>query len=546
MAQNSILTIVALQIPTNIRATVLANAISEVTQNNSCGLDAQNNAQHLVALYAMLEQTGSVQYDLLKLTRSSIITFFVEHISSLVTDSSTFLSLSLAPGGHNSLDKIFDDLLASRIRKEALKYLHTTFNEWEIHQHQSLLTGGNVSEEFSEVDVSPPDILHCLRYFEILFGHDCRATSHPDSSLIISIFTLVLTHDVDIAKSATRTFISIRSEAESMQLGKALASSHEYTWLVVSHLLTSDYQSSNPRNLGLTLWCHLASASCSSECIGFWMKQCSYYRNLALVLGNGTSEQQKLALAIFRTSITRQPPQSQTEKHRLEEQKTQYARFATVFETIVLVSHFNQVENCLQELKDLYKSSALVDPLWITMLLQAVFDKRFPSKIQKLVADWALQEAPGLISKSGILGISFFQKSLLPWAATGALYILSIFKSPDLEIHCMHGDRVDRFIQNLLAHSSFSNHLTGEILTAILSFSSDQGSRISSYALAYVLRAIKVAVEENNLCLNEGLVGRLQDSLFIEKSLIILRAYISTLILRLQLYAKPLLVTTNM
>ncbi|OJD30707.1 putative methyltransferase tarbp1-like [Diplodia corticola] len=222
------------------------------------------------------------------------------------------------------------------------------------------------------------------------------------------------------------------------------------------------------------------------------MKQHQYWESLQLGLREGYSEQRKFCLHILTASVRMAMAEGE-DLHPYVSGATQpgfetnFTKYCTLFETIILGRYLNQIEECMPDLQTLaWKSS--IHPTWIITLLRASLRSGVQDGIRKLVGNRILQ---GLIpmpqaasdAYQGLLASAF-----LPWATQGFLFTASLRRNSH-HVRCEHAESLCSFISQLLDGCA-EGQSRQTFARVILSFIEERGQYFFPQALPYCLQGI--------------------------------------------------------
>lgn len=527
MAVGNILSTIVRQLPANNRASLLLNAVKDVVQQNSYAVD---DVQPLGDLYEVLEQDGSVQSEEVERCRQSLLYFFLCIIRSSSDNTTTLTSLSFVLQRVRSLEDALVSLLMFRLEREALQVSYFTLEGVISAENQALIDTWEGREKPYGFTMDFIDCPTILRYLEVSLCTEGEDRLPLNKASIFPLVVLVLSSEQNISTPAAQIVLSYIFQTNNSEHASYLINNAKFLWHIIRHTVTDPAQSSKQRNSGLAIWLRFASVKWFKEGMMSWLDQEDYYNIIAEYLADGTSEQQKVALATLRASILIKIPFAKAENDAIEQQVAQYTRFTTVYETVVLVGYLNQIEDCLKDLSALSTPNSTVHSSWIMTLLRAAFNLKFQNSVRKIVAGWVLRHAPSILSESGTSGVSFLRHSFLAWASTGALYASSTFKAADLSIHNRHGELVAGFIEEILERSVSQNDQASQMLKAILMYLKDQGKHISSYARVYILEGALRGIRTTNLCLDQAHIALLRDILSFDDFSVVARDYMIALI----------------
>lgn len=221
------------------------------------------------------------------------------------------------------------------------------------------------------------------------------------------------------------------------------------------------------------------------------LRQHQYWSFLQLGLYEGFSEQRKFCLHILRASI-RLATNEAEDLHPYLAGATQpgfesdFTRYCTLFETIILGRYINQVEECMPDLQNLaWKSN--VHHTWIITLLRASLRPGVQDGIRKLIGNRILQ---GLIPMSDSATDAYrgFLASFLPWVTQGYLFTGTLRRNKQ-HVRCEHGESLSSFLSQLLQNCP-QDDSRQTFARDILSFMHEKGQYFFQHALPYCLQGI--------------------------------------------------------
>ncbi|KAK7612080.1 hypothetical protein JOL62DRAFT_610976 [Phyllosticta paracitricarpa] len=151
-----------------------------------------------------------------------------------------------------------------------------------------------------------------------------------------------------------------------------------------------------------------------------------YWAFLQKGLVEGFSEQRKYCLFILRASVGFVQDRQQDVHEYVVGAKaptfeTDYTRYCTLFETMILGRYLNQVEACLPDLRALAWGSQ-IHPTWIVTLLSAALSTSVQDGIRKMIGNQILDELVPMPTSATPVFENFLVTSLLPWATQGWLF----------------------------------------------------------------------------------------------------------------------------
>lgn len=168
-----------------------------------------------------------------------------------------------------------------------------------------------------------------------------------------------------------------------------------------------------------------------------------------------------------------------------------YARYCTVYETVVLGRYLNQVQECEADMDFLSSDKSAVKPVWLYTLLTCALDQKMQDSNRKFIGSWVMDAVPRVDGTAEYL--NFLQDAFLPWATLGYLFTNTL-RREDGVLYCEHGNKLSSFIFKLLSNNP---DLLGPAVEAILaSISGRHGNRFAQ-AKVYLIDGIARAVQEN-------------------------------------------------
>ncbi|KAK8157388.1 hypothetical protein IWX90DRAFT_516610 [Phyllosticta citrichinensis] len=220
--------------------------------------------------------------------------------------------------------------------------------------------------------------------------------------------------------------------------------------------------------------------------------QDDYWAFLQRGLVEGFSEQRKYCLFILRASVGFAQDQQQDVHQYVSGAKTptfetDYTRYCTLFETIILGRYLNQVEACLPDLRALAWGSQ-VHPTWIITLLSASLSTSVQDGIRKMIGNQILDQLVPLPTSATPVFEDFVILSLLPWATQGWLFTGSMSRDRE-DVRCRHGELLSAYIRRLL-QSCKDEACCQKYARGILSFLHEKGKRLFQHAHSYCLQGI--------------------------------------------------------
>ncbi|KAF1957902.1 hypothetical protein CC80DRAFT_592376 [Byssothecium circinans] len=217
-----------------------------------------------------------------------------------------------------------------------------------------------------------------------------------------------------------------------------------------------------------------------------------YWATLRTGLVTGFADQRKYCLGILQQSLLLPKKNIDTIIMQMDVSKraeyiSQYDRFSTLFEILVLDRYANQVLACLPELSALLGPDTVISPNWTTALLSAALSSKIQDGIRKLVGNWYLGYiAGGYGSVEAYL--DFFVEGFLPWATQGNLFN-STLSSTRAITNCTHGEALANAVSRLVV-SMATTAKSKEAFRRILEYVLDTGGNIFSPSVPYLLEGL--------------------------------------------------------
>ena len=382
-----------------------------------------------------------------------------------------------------------------------------------VLEHFKTLGDPDITEVVFETNLEGnQDVAKCLDYLRVFYFQIPYVTDKYELERVCLLMALLKHPDIDIAMTTFRTLgaylplfdrhiqIADQSRASDLLFG------------AITDLLSVDSPNFDRRSFGLMAWLRLLKSTSLLPITISWTEIDRCYKKLQEILATGSHEQQKYAISILRHYIEHNPTSLGDGSEPLENIKTQYRRYALLFETLVLSGYLNQAEDCQNDFEALAVPESVLDPSWVLVLLQAIFSGRVLDSIKKIVVEWVLLHARTVVAKAGAQGVSFLHNTFIPWAASGGLYVASIYADETLAWHCYHGDRVSLFLeQTVNAAALEEREQASSIVERVLQYLEEHGSHVSCFARAFILKGVLAGVETSNLRLAEVHFNLLSD-----------------------------------
>lgn len=226
-----------------------------------------------------------------------------------------------------------------------------------------------------------------------------------------------------------------------------------------------------------------------------------YWSTLRTGLVNGFADQRRYCLGILHQSISLSDTDIDTPHMKLQIMKkpatlSQYDKFSTIFETIVLDRYANQVQASLPGMAVLFGSQSLISPSWTTALLSAALNPKVQDGIRKLVGNWYLEYITN-DSTSLAAHMDFFVEGFLPWVTQGSLFT-STLTSSRIATQCAHGTSLSNAMTRLVLAMPHDSKL----LTNTLAYILDTGGKIFAPAVLYLIEGILNGLKVRPMTLN--------------------------------------------
>ncbi|TKA65798.1 hypothetical protein B0A49_11615 [Cryomyces minteri] len=265
--------------------------------------------------------------------------------------------------------------------------------------------------------------------------------------------------------------------------------------------LSSVNSSQHYRSIAFNLWLRWTALPNGLRPTQSVLQDDRYWETLQSGLRTGASEQRKSCLHILRRSLSFVERDVITSHmvykvggldatNRRKVLESQYERYCTLFETIVLGRYLNQVEECLGDLNFLASSKSKVGRTWLWSLLTPAFSVHMQDSLRKFVGTWLMNANVHSDSEVDELP-EFLASSFLPWATQGHLFVSGIQKD-GRQIRCIHGEQVSAFVKRLLEVRQSDGRGVHELTypRTILTWIYDRGGALTPYAGAYLLEGL--------------------------------------------------------
>lgn len=230
------------------------------------------------------------------------------------------------------------------------------------------------------------------------------------------------------------------------------------------------------------LWQTIQSLSSSPVRARIWLKWISsldhddeilgilrdnlYWELILQALYDGSSDTRKHFLAILRKTISILRHNVETENLKVEvaidqeELQTHFAKYCTLFQTIIMDRYPNQVLQALPDLDRLMTSD--FNPIWIDTLIRAALRKDIQDGIRKIVGNWFMKIAAAnpKILRPNVL------ESFYEWT-TQHSFFLSSARKRRRSVFSRHGDKLSMFYEQLLLNLGSTDDYSLTIISAV-------------------------------------------------------------------------------
>ncbi|GAB7351113.1 hypothetical protein MBLNU459_g1575t1 [Dothideomycetes sp. NU459] len=337
--------------------------------------------------------------------------------------------------------------------------------------------------------------------------------SEISSILFTTIFNFLTASNLEITAVARETsfaFLAAYKAGAITILNQRPNSDevHRELWQRI-HRLLEHGQHVLYRSTAYAIWLRWLDLPGLSESRQRAMQTDEYWKHIIAALAGGDTEQRKTCLHILRKSlaISRNDISTKDMKFTISQgqdslTQSQYGRFCTVYETIVIGRYLNQVEECIQDLDALASSQTNVQKSWLFALLEPALSNVTQDSIRKMLGNWIMSTDLN-VQNHGLEFGHLLEKSFLPWVTQGNLFTSSM-KGKTKNIRCEHGIRLASFVERLLILHSATEHTNARrsIVQAILTFLHNSKNRIIPYAVLYLLHGIVRGLQgEENPCM---------------------------------------------
>ena len=504
----------------------LLRHISESLHNESLPSEAKSDLARLLVSEASLQDWqdhGSATGDWPAAGLASLVTYTVRVIGGAGQDLLKLQDPVLLSCQHDGLLSIIIALCATNISKALVKESPPQVNRLgserpryqvvidEITERE-LVEGTALRQVFISCrDVLTPSAPQCIFFL--------RALALNSGSLSKSFFHIIELLQICIRSVPDELFRGSR-DALVVLLAPApdsiLASDHEVAesmplnlWRTICDLISSPLV--ERKTAGYVLWSRiLTSPAISPPPTAVYDE--NYWLILWAALAQGSPEHRKYALTIIRGTLALldtdvDVPSMTFRVEYADDTKAQYAKYAALFETIVLSRYLNQVQSSLPDLSVISQPGSLISKTWIVALLHAALGHGMQDSIRKVIGDWTLTHGYIILVASPKSTPAFLEEAFLPWAMLGYHYTGSVRKNKDGLRTCKHGESVCQF----LVQTTEASPKPLTIVESILAYLSAQGGRMFPFGRAYALEAVAQASKSGNVTLGSNGQQRLID-----------------------------------
>lgn len=308
-----------------------------------------------------------------------------------------------------------------------------------------------------------------LRFCKACVGRIPSGSAH--SELFQACLDLLQSNSTEnswIAKDIIFGFLSASHRSCAVD---TVALSYQHVLRCVEVLILSKTNKSQP-TLGYSLWLRLAWISSSLD-LAIALRD-PYWQFLLEGLRYGDSERRKMCLQILKITMSTDSTSDSTAK------RTQYDRYCTVFETIILGRYINQVQECENDL-DALVTDNVVEKKLLHVLLASALDTRMQGSNRKYMGDWTMRSDLKVDHES----LDFFRDNFLPWVVQGQYFVSSLVREGE-EVRCAHGERLVSFLARILRQSARTDILVDTIVDMI----DRRRHTLFAYATVYLLTGV--------------------------------------------------------
>ncbi|KAI5275972.1 hypothetical protein E4T47_01157 [Aureobasidium subglaciale] len=361
-----------------------------------------------------------------------------------------------------------------------------------------------------------------LSFTKQLFRSPISDKTFTVSSPIVSaIFGLLASSNADIATAAKDTILAFLAafKAGTFTFSYYKTDPDEldrHLWQCIRNLLDFSERSSY-KTTAYTIWLRWLDLDTHGYSRQVALQKDPYWKYLLGTLGQssqGDTEQRKICLHVLKKSISisRNNIRANDMELTLDQEdkpgsvvtESQYARFCTVYETIVIGRYLNQALECVQDLDHLASAETTVQKSWLFALLESSLSPVTQDSMRKMLGNWLMSTDIRLFSHAEEFA-TLLQKSFLPWATQGPLFTASV-QGKTRNMKCAHGTRLSNFLERLLqAHLSRDDAYSRKcIVNAVLTYLDTNKNKIVPVAVIYLLQGLAKGLKGESTACMEG------------------------------------------
>ncbi|KAI5203365.1 hypothetical protein E4T39_04176 [Aureobasidium subglaciale] len=361
-----------------------------------------------------------------------------------------------------------------------------------------------------------------LSFAKQLFRSPISDKTFTVSSPIVSaIFGLLASSNADIAIAAKDTILAFLA---AFKAGTFTFSHYKpdpdeldrHLWQCIRNLLDFSERSSY-KTTAYTIWLRWLDLDSHGYSRQVALQKDPYWKYLLGTLGQssqGDTEQRKICLHVLKKSISisrnnirandMELTLDQEDKPGSAVTESQYARFCTVYETIVIGRYLNQALECVQDLDHLASAETMVQKSWLFALLESSLSPVTQDSMRKMLGNWLMSTDIRLFSHAEEFA-TLLQKSFLPWATQGPLFTGSV-QGKTRNMKCAHGTRLSNFLERLLqAHLGRDDAYSRKcIVNAVLTYLDTNKNKIVPVAVIYLLQGLAKGLKGESTACMEG------------------------------------------
>ncbi|KAF2148264.1 hypothetical protein K461DRAFT_247613 [Myriangium duriaei CBS 260.36] len=328
----------------------------------------------------------------------------------------------------------------------------------------------------------------------------------PDTTILDVIFIALSTPDRDILRAARNVSSSwlrtahIQARASTAQPLPNSFSIHETLWQWIEALTAQGRRSMNS-SVGFFLWSRMLELPVNASHLLQLVTNDGYGEKIQEAMVDGDMEIRRLSVFITRQTINLISTNDMEVKNKhiyidrspsgKATATSDFEKFCTVYETIVLGRYLNQVKDCLPTLDQLATPTSTTLPAsWILTVLRPSVSNLMQESIRNLLGDWLMTRRFNAGLHFEVFG-KLLHDRILPWAVQGSLFTSSV-QGTRLSCRCEHGEKLAEFIETLLK----TNETPGQAqaspyyLEMTVAFLEKSRHNISVYAIAYLVYGI--------------------------------------------------------